>query len=590
METVDLERPWLSLAITAVFGIIIVASLLLLLKQLFKIWREQKSKQTESVPKTSALLHVLQAVAIALLPNVFLFIAYNINTSFNNLIFSHALFWGAIFSVISVGLYFLLRLAIKFEFYEILILFLVGWLCFWQFDPLRQVVLIVVTPLAGTITLLAIFTILLIIAISLLRVRRRVIKASAGFNIFALTICIMFLLNFIPAMQDEITYRTARGEHADEEVHPLFRQSFIIDEDLPSPNIYWIWADATFSLEKFESFYGISQQMHRERLQSLGFVIYEDATLNVANTAIAMSVLFSPYFYDTHFNGIMEPLSEMTNIDYAMSGLIRDALLESGLTIYSAAANNEMFRAFIDAGYHVTSIADPTIMDWIPHHLFYSKTATDDYILSIPYEYYVPSFWNVVSRGDIAKMLTTSTPLYLLFDSSTIPEAPVPIEIPAYSALLPEQLVLDFNQHYELNTYRSLIDTFRLDGPRLTYIALEYSHPAWWEVVHDYRTYPEAHENTMDIAFNLIDMILENDSNAIIVLQSDHGFHSHFTQIRTIELGGYDMETIAALQRTVLSAVLIPDIYGGLTAPLEPRNIARELVNRFVGGNFELLD
>ncbi|MCL2247786.1 MAG: hypothetical protein FWC13_00795 [Oscillospiraceae bacterium] len=588
METVDLERSWLSLAIIAVLGVIIVASLLLLFKQISKIWREQKSKQAEPVSKTSALLQVLQVVAIALLPNVFLFIAYNINTSFNNLIFSHALFWGAIFSLLSVGIYYFLRLVLKFQFYEVLILLTIGWLGFWQYEPLRQVVMRFVTTMAGTITLLAVFAILSAGAFLLLKARHRIIKVSALFDLFAVTICVMFLLNFIPVMSAEITYRTARAEHADEEVHPLFRQSFVVDESLPSPDIYWIWVDATFSLEKFESFYGISQQAHRERMQDLGFVIYENAFLNAANTANAMSILFSPDFFDSFLYSIMDPLAEKTNIDYAMSGVINDLLLRNGLSIYSAAANNELFRAFIEAGYQISAVGDPTIMDWMPHHLFYSINALDDYILAIPYEYYVPSFWNVVTRGDIGKMLTGATPLYWVFDSTSIPEAPVAALLPPYSALLPDELVLSFNQHYELNTYRALIDTFSIDEPRFTYIALEFSHPGWWSIVHDYRTYPEAHENSINVMFNLVDMILENNPNAVIVLQSDHGFHSHFTQAVVLELG-HDLETIAALQRTVLSAVLIPDEYGGLNAPLAPKNIARELVNRFVGENYELL-
>jgi hypothetical protein len=88
--------------------------------------------------------------------------------------------------------------------------------------------------------------------------------------------------------------------------------------------------------------------------------------------------------------------------------------------------------------------------------------------------------------------------------------------------------------------------------------------------------------------FNLIDIILDNNPDAVIVLQSDHGFHAPFTQAAIMELG-HDLETIAVLQRTVLSAVRIPEVYGGQSAPIAPKNIARELVNRFVGENYELL-
>lgn len=43
------------------------------------------------------------------------------------------------------------------------------------------------------------------------------------------------------------------------------------------------------------------------------------------------------------------------------------------------------------------------------------------------------------------------------------------------------------------------------------------------------------------------------------------------------------------LHHSVMSAVRISEQYGGLDMPLDPRNITRELVNRFVGENYELL-
>jgi len=52
---------------------------------------------------------------------------------------------------------------------------------------------------------------------------------------------------------------------------------------------------------------------------------------------------------------------------------------------------------------------------------------------------------------------------------------------------------------------------------------------------------------------------------------------------------GWSDEDVRRQQLSAFSAVRIPQIYGGLDAPLDPRNISRELVNRFVGENYELL-
>ena len=85
-----------------------------------------------------------------------------------------------------------------------------------------------------------------------------------------------------------------------------------------------------------------------------------------------------------------------------------------------------------------------------------------------------------------------------------------------------------------------------------------------------------------------IDLILARNPNAVIVLQSDHGFHLDSTQDHLLEQG-YTMEQVLELTHSVFSAMRIPDEYGGLEESVAPLNITRVLVNRFVGKNYELL-
>lgn len=100
--------------------------------------------------------------------------------------------------------------------------------------------------------------------------------------------------------------------------------------------------------------------------------------------------------------------------------------------------------------------------------------------------------------------------------------------------------------------------------------------------------YPLAYEYSNEVMFNMIDLILEHNPNAIIVIQADHGMHLHGTQ-RQLLAEGFTEEEVAHIQNSVLSAVRIPEQYGGLDEPLDPRNITRELVNRFVGENYQLI-
>jgi len=88
---------------------------------------------------------------------------------------------------------------------------------------------------------------------------------------------------------------------------------------------------------------------------------------------------------------------------------------------------------------------------------------------------------------------------------------------------------------------------------------------------------------------NLVDMVLARDPQAVIVLQADHGLHLVQKERMMSDLSITE-EELDHLYNGVFSAVRIPEPYGKLDAPLAPLNISRELVNRFVGENYDYLE
>ena len=90
-----------------------------------------------------------------------------------------------------------------------------------------------------------------------------------------------------------------------------------------------------------------------------------------------------------------------------------------------------------------------------------------------------------------------------------------------------------------------------------------------------------------------VDTIIENDPGAVIVLQADHGIHwgdnANYPS-DSMRKQGFNLEDQLNLNLQVLSAVRVPPQYGKLTQPLDPLDIARWLVNNFVGGgNYDYL-
>jgi len=155
------------------------------------------------------------------------------------------------------------------------------------------------------------------------------------------------------------------------------------------------------------------------------------------------------------------------------------------------------------------------------------------------------------------------------------------------------------NMFHERQVYRRLIDTLFIEEPKLVYVTLLYTHGWRWHQVQDDLTghgehqhridlYPDSHHYQAVVMLNMIDMVLEHNPDAVIVLQADHGIHLYASQMQFLE-DGLSEEEVFDLMHSVFSAVRIPERYGGLVEPLHPLNITRELVNRFVGENYELL-
>jgi len=107
--------------------------------------------------------------------------------------------------------------------------------------------------------------------------------------------------------------------------------------------------------------------------------------------------------------------------------------------------------------------------------------------------------------------------------------------------------------------------------------------------------YPAHHTFSVNTLLKFVDLILENDPEAVIILQADHGLHSLPWQIGVegvMELFSCTAEEAVSIWHSVMSAVRLPD---ELMTPeterilSDPRNISRFLVNNFVGENYDYI-
>jgi len=146
----------------------------------------------------------------------------------------------------------------------------------------------------------------------------------------------------------------------------------------------------------------------------------------------------------------------------------------------------------------------------------------------------------------------------------------------------------------------ALQDSLDTPSPRFTFACLDIAHTPFifdehgkivnnYETGKDVKNYISTHRYAVKILLGLIDMVVEKDPDAVIVIQGDHGIHHVEGASQMINEWGFTLQQVRDVWNGVLSAVRIPEKYGGLERPMDPLNITRELVNRFVGLNYELL-
>jgi len=481
------------------------------------------------------------------------------------------------------------------------------WVMFWTFENVYSVIINFSNTLDRVLLLTFIIAGLIFAIIFFHRYNPPFAKIGLAFIILSMYIVMLFIFNFSQVINHEITLTRAR-RYSEENL--LIKRDFNINYDLPKPNIYWLHMDEMISLNSFERFFGTSQDSLREELNRRGFVINEDAILGSGSSCLALASLLLPAFYDSGYGEILDEapiFDEAGNMQlFERIGIINSRLAHNGFNLVeNVAPYAELIQSLSLAGYETTNIAiNHGVIGSTPFDRFYDIFSVTEH----PLQLRMPlSGWN-----------------YMLFQSGDLPQL---LRLSSFLSVIPERLFNITNTSqwphvgwhtYEVdrwltsfvsNTvdeeqiYRMLIDT-RVNSfnPRFTLVTVLLAHVThwpihnpnvsrrvnYWELGDTYERlylYELAYEYAAAVMLNSIDMILENDPNAIIVIQSDHGIKAG--QI-LLDLG-FSHEEALELYISVLGAVRIPPQYGGLDAPLAPLNISRELVNRFVGLNYELL-
>ena len=369
---------------------------------------------------------------------------------------------------------------------------------------------------------------------------------------------------------------------------------FSVDENTKSPNIYWIHPDGMLGVDAVKKYFGESQEDFLTKLKDRGFEINPSANFEARHeTRYAIPILMNPYSYDNWARDeIFSSKKEVNN--YIFNSLERNSELQ-----YAFAAKKYALNIISGLGvycYYPSSTAKLWLLWLVSNEKFRIRK-------------------RIFSHEDI--MNTT----WLTFD---FPNSFIRSIVKHISSITKEEARLH-GQNYQAQIDKKKLEEIFIKGyddsdslldfasalydilygnykkPSLTIIHVLTPH---YPFIHDADgniirqddnknplNYYLQHVWSAKILINVIDMILEKDSDAIIIIQSDHGLHGNTEEDFKSAFG--EKADKLELWNSTMSAIRVPPEFqtGEEHYALEsPLNITRYLINNFVGRNYEYLN
>ena len=520
-------------------------------------------------------------------PSVFLLYLYQRNAAYFSIL--HTLIAIAIFTLSAVVLHLIILKLIKSSVSTTLINNLLWTLFFtikapyWEFNLYARKNLVIYLSIILVITL--------IIITLIIRYKNKLHeKIINSLSVFWL---VLFIFNAVPAFVNTISnYSTYITDEKN------YKTEFNVDNSLPSPNIYWLHMDGMLGFKAMEYLFNDPQLKFTTQLTERGFFINNEAQFEgLHRTVFAVPVMMSPYHYDVYLSPLLRSLA-MTDYQEKIK-YSHGKELSKYLKLFRT--RNELIFAFKKKGYQTYAIYSNFPVD----NLYFNEIKikkikeTNDYLQTI--EQINDEINLLFSITPLSKTAIIFNSLLKIYIEKKINKISTPLKSIQFENV---ERFLDsetYNKGDIKFVFSAIADVLKYSGQKLLIIYDTRVHSPYMYDEHmniikrdiydssDPFNYLPMHNFARNIVISYIDFILNADKDAIIVLQSDHGLHNEETGRLMISKYGKTIDDVRLMQNQTISAVRIPEKWGSLNEPIEPPNITRLLVNRFVGDNYKLL-
>ena len=409
-------------------------------------------------------------------------------------------------------------------------------------------------------------------------------------KILIVLVAVLLVINIVPIVAYNITSADAVADASE-------GMTFAVDDSLDHPNIYWIHAESMVDETVLEKYWGEDTFGFTEKLEERGFYVNHEAYLTgtlSGYTTYALSSMFLPTFYDSVKSG------EISTVNH---GVAQEALEN----------NHEFINAFDAAGYDTVSVLGSSGSKYVrsPSQMmyFYGSSAIHGIQNSLEI---VPldrvCYFDIEQESGFVSY--SAQPISVLFNVLHVKDKLTDYYDKEHSGVIDGNYVsyeeksslLPIDDWLTVRSYSNLIsslgyviDTLESPGLLLVYPDLahiSYIHKEDGSLIPstvDVSMYHGQYIFSEKIILYWVEMILESDPNAIIIIQGDHGPHSGNFEGYTEFFHG---DSSSEYYGHVLSAVRIPEQYQTEDYPeaiQNPRNIVRYLINSYVGENYEYI-
>ena len=372
-----------------------------------------------------------------------------------------------------------------------------------------------------------------------------------------------------------------------------------IEENLPTPNIYWIHTDGMMNIEDMNKYFKTYDKNLINYLEQEKFYYNESAELIASHkTQRALAAMFNPNFYDNTFKKYLYDLE-----DIFLKKETKTSYTISPKEIVEKRFNNELMQSLKEKDYTTIGIAK---------YNNHSSLKTDIY-----YDYYnaITNHWHFTEKEELHKLKNPTNNINLKHTGTQIIEvlshsifSKITNNIIPYKYDLVNYNNVDLTNYPYSNTsnyypikaiFKSLEETKEINK-KFTFIDydlyhIELSYDGSGNKLNplnyynlDY--YDDNYKYANKLLIELLDYIKINDENSVIIIQADHGIHTIYEEDLNKKLN-VNQEQIQEIRNSVMNAIYIPEKYqnGDEQYLKNPLNISRYIVNNYIGKNYEYI-